>query len=312
MSQLVSKAFSRNVDPALPKNEAEPQGVIWHEILVPRKREFPYTTLSPSTLAPQALKKMLTIVFMVTIGKASAYSDVIRGHSENALNDEAAVQLLHDETIASCPFRMMSKRTRINLSSPLTFPPLLPEDFLNLYETTRTSFALSISSEGDTSQSHPPSSLPLLPPLPSSTNLEDPPAPQQLFRVQSLNANNPFDKPKPISTIVGVIAISQLVPEVQNTELIELTIGDEAALGVRVTSWLDSPSPELWEKLIGECAVVLKANAGQRRLHLGQRSMVVNQQTEKGLLPEGLTLGDSREDGDRTMLSEGTQVENGE
>ncbi|KAF8464102.1 hypothetical protein BDZ91DRAFT_730749 [Kalaharituber pfeilii] len=428
-SQLGPKVLSTDLDPLVHKEEAEPQGDAWREIPVPRKRKSPHSTLSPPTLAPQTRQKdaensrasghnnelssqnanRLTTVtdhtwasFSVSFTSTSASSDVGRGHSVNALNDDeaAAAQLLRDETTAGFAARSFSyygqeededflehsftcyKSAPLSpepgpastVPPPSTFlpdnaaarlPALLPEDSLNLYETTRTSFTTFntsftsyMSSEGDTSQPPPLSSLPPLPPLSSLTDLEDLPAPQQLLRVQSLNANNPFYKPKPISTIVGVIAISQPTPcrshKFKDTELIKLIVGDETASGVGVTIWLDSASPILREKLIGEVRrmdVILlrnavphtymgkvylnsmrngktgvdilyrcsESNAGYRP-DLGQRGMVVDQQTEKvrrvvewvvGFVGGG-AVGASWEDGDRTVLPEDTQVENSE
>ncbi|KAF8425973.1 hypothetical protein EV426DRAFT_594500 [Tirmania nivea] len=139
------------------------------------------------------------------------------------------------------------------------FPHLLHEDSLkldtNLYSFS-TSFHTSFNSgsstyeEGDIPRRLlPPSTLPPLPPLSSLTDLEDLPTPRELEKIQSHNIQNPFYRPKPISSIVGIISISQLLLCRNKSEMVKLTVGDETASGVGVTIWLESGSVDMRDKL---------------------------------------------------------------
>jgi len=141
----------------------------------------------------------------------------------------------------------------------LKFPHLIHEDSLNLatnlysFSTSfHTSFnSVSSSYEEDDTPGHPqpPSTLPLLPPLSSLTDLEDLPTPKELEKIQSHNVQNPFYRPKPISSIVGIISTSQPILCRNKSEMVKLTVGDETASGVGVTIWLDSGFVDMRDKL---------------------------------------------------------------
>ena len=139
------------------------------------------------------------------------------------------------------------------------FPHIIHEDSLNLatnlnsFSTSfRTSFnGVSSSYEEDGTPGHPlpRSTLPPLPPLSSLTDLEDLPTPKELEKVQPRNAQNPFYRPKPISSIVGIISPSQPILCRNKSEMVKLTVGDETASGVGVTIWLDSGSVDMRDNL---------------------------------------------------------------
>lgn len=137
------------------------------------------------------------------------------------------------------------------------FPHLLHENSLDLTTIRTTSFSTSFySSFNSVSSSYEadelsriPSSLPPLPPLSSLTDLEDLPSARELERIQSHRAPNPFYRPKPVSSVVGIISISQPISCRNKSEMVKLTVGDETATGVGVTIWLDSSSKEMREKL---------------------------------------------------------------
>lgn len=139
------------------------------------------------------------------------------------------------------------------------FTHLIHEDSLNLATNLysfSTSFHTSLSSisssyEEDDTPRHPlpPSTLPPLPPLSSLTDLEDLPTPKELEKIQSHKGQNPFYRPKPISSIVGIISMSQPILCSNKSEMVKLMVGDETASGVGVTIWLESGSIDMRGKL---------------------------------------------------------------
>jgi len=210
--------------------------------------------------------------------------------------------------------------------TPSQFPHLIHEDSLNLATNLysfSTSFYTSFNSvsssyeESEVLEHHiPPSTLPPLPPLSSLTDLEDLPTSKELEKLQSHNAQNPFYRPKPISSIVGIISISRPILCRNKSEIVKLTVGDETASGVGVTIWLDSGTVDMRDKLcnsrIRPLDVVLLRNvvlntymgkvylnsmrngktvievlyrcgerAGGYRPDLGQKKVVKDQQVEK-------------------------------
>ena len=129
-------------------------------------------------------------------------------------------------------------------------PAMLHQDSLDLNHTPyksftsfHTSFNSTASSYGETAASQSlqlPPILPPLPPLSSLTDLEDLPSPKKLERLQSHSGQIPPYRPKPISTIVGIISVSQPILCRSGSEMVKLVVGDETASGVGVTIWLDS------------------------------------------------------------------------
>ena len=187
----------------------------------------------------------------------------------------AAAQLLHDDKVAAKS--RIDEADRVDeaflnhsftcyhtapLSSPLSssescsqiptisqFPTILPDDSLDFntlhrsFTTFHTSCGSTTSSDGETAASKSPklpSTLPPLPPLSSLTDLEDLPSPKELERLQSHSGRISLYHTKPISTIVGIISISQPILCRNGSEMVKLVIGDETASGFGVTIWLDS------------------------------------------------------------------------
>ncbi|KAF8446655.1 hypothetical protein BGX38DRAFT_656069 [Terfezia claveryi] len=158
--------------------------------------------------------------------------------------------------ILSSPLSASSVELEVTTSQ---FPHLIHEDSLNLatnlhsFSTSfHTSFnSVSSSYEEDNTPGHPlpHSTLPPLPPLSTLTDLEDLPTPKELEKIQSHNAQNPFYRPKPISSIVGIISASQPILCRNKSEMVKLTVGDETASGVGLTIWLDSGSVDMRDKL---------------------------------------------------------------
>lgn len=158
--------------------------------------------------------------------------------------------------ILSSPLPASSVELEVTTSQ---FPHLIHEDSLNLatnlssfstsFHTSFNSVSSSYEEDGTPGHPLPHSTLPPLPPLSTLTDLEDLPTSKELEKIQSHNAQNPFYRPKPISSIVGIISTSQPILCRNKSEMVKLTVGDETASGVGVTIWLDSGSVDMRDKL---------------------------------------------------------------
>ena len=231
------------------------KGHPWRELPLKGDGKLGITT---DAIPQVPLPERVTVTAATTTGTLRLPADPT---SEAQTDDDqaAAAQLLHDDEVAakshadgaedvdedflnhsfSCYNTATTSSDEYQVIAP-QFPAIPHEDSLDLNYTLHRSFTFFHTPCDGTAASRPtrlPSILPSLPPLSSLTDLEDLPPPKELERLQSHSRQI---YPKPISTIVGIISISQPIICRNGSEMVKLVVGDETASGVGVTIWLDS------------------------------------------------------------------------